>query len=303
MLKKFILQSAYRLSPFPLVGDGWFCPRDTSIKLSCIINFYGRLDLLAGILHSLVAQRYPRGYFEVILVEDRGGTAAGRDFCQSFAEELNIVYEPLDKNYGQMGYSRNFALARARGEYVLFLDDDTVILQEDFLQGIVSAFEKNPTVDALMPQGRAAYAQWPQQYAFHDPFFLTSRCSAYRRRTLEELKGFMSCFIGQEDVEFVMRFSLADKRAVCLPDLEYFHPPLVVANLKKPEAVGISFARLRGRYPLGFLWLVALNCSRHMPLLLSPRRHHREMGRFGLGFFMGFVKALTTKDATAHYGC
>ena len=52
----------------------------------------------------------------------------------SFADRLNIIYRPLDKHFGKMGYSRNFGLAQARGCYVLFLDDDTVILQEDFLR-------------------------------------------------------------------------------------------------------------------------------------------------------------------------
>lgn len=302
-LKMQILRSAYEIAPFDLKGDGWFAAAPCEeIKISCVINFYGRLDLLGGVLHSLAAQDYHRVRFEVVLVEDQGGTAEGRAFCESFTEQLQIHYQPLDKNYAQMGYSRNFGLAHARGEYVLFLDDDTVILQSDFLQKIEQAFLSNPQINALMPRGKASFAEWPGGYDFHDPHFLTSRCSAYRRSDLIEMGGFMSNFVGQEDVEGVVRFVLLGKKALALPSQVYYHPPLLVPNLKKPAAVGISFSRLRGRYSTFFLWLVVLNCSRHLPLLLSFKRQHREMGRFGLGFLMGFVKGWFRPQIQAMYG-
>ena len=90
-LKNMVLKGAYRLAPFSLTGDGWFlAKRDEGVKISCVINFYGRLDLLGGILHSLAAQDYPRKDFEVILVEDQAGTESGRRFCESFSDLLNI---------------------------------------------------------------------------------------------------------------------------------------------------------------------------------------------------------------------
>lgn len=301
-LKNIVLKGVYNLAPFELAGDGWFTETQSeSVKISCVINFYGRLDLLAGILHSLALQNYPRERFEVLLVEDQGGTEAGRCFCESFADKLNILYRPLDKDFGHMGYSRNFGLAQASGVYVLFLDDDTVILQPDFLYHLEQSFIKHPDADALMPHGHASFAVWPGGYDFHDPHFPTSRCTAYRRKVLEQLGGFMSTFVGQEDVEFVIRFTLLGKKAVPLPSLVYFHPPLLVPNYKKPAAVGVSFARLRGRYSAPMLWLAALNCSRHVPLLFSWKRQHREMGRFGLGFFRGFLKGWFSPQSQARY--
>ncbi len=300
--KEHLLSTCYHLAPFPLAGDGWFSnEQDKNITISCIINFYGRLDLLAGILYSLVAQNYPRSHFEVILIEDQGGTDEGKAFCEFFADRLNIIYKPLDKHFGKMGYSRNFGLAQARGCYVLFLDDDTVILQEDFLQQVQDAFVSNPTVDALVPRGRASYALWPEKYDFHDPYFPTSRCTAYRHRVLKELGGFINSFVGQEDVEFIIRFTIKRKKTLNWSRINYFHPPLLVPNLKKPMAVGISFARLRKRYSNLLLWLAALNCSRHIPLLLSPMRHHREMGYFGLGFLLGFIKAWIKPNTQGTY--
>jgi len=287
-LRQTILTWIYKAFPFDLKGDcQCFASRSEPIKVSCVINFYGRLDLLSGILHSLAQQDYPRESFEVVLVEDQGGTDAGRKMCEAFSEQLQVVYRPLDKNFGKMGYSRNFGLAQTVGEIVLFLDDDTVLLQSGFLNCLASEFANRPQADAIIPHGFASFALVEDRYDFHDPYFMTSRCMAYRRNVLEELGGFMSHFVGQEDVEFVIRFTMAGKKAEQCSSLEYYHPPLLVPNANKSMAVGASFYQLKGRYPFLVWLLVIVNCSRHASLLLFPARHHKEMGRFGLGVIKG----------------
>lgn len=295
-MRRITLKYLNSLFPFDKSGDCAVPLEADGIRISCVINFYGRLDLLSGILHSLAQQIYDREHFEVLLVEDRGGTSEGRCLADSFSDRLNIVYLPLDQHYGRMGYSRNFGLARSRGRYVLFLDDDTVIMRNDFLAKLENLFEEHAAADAVVPHGRASFSLPRGRYAFHDPFFMTSRCCAYRRSVLSELGGFMSDFVGQEDVEFVIRFLLSEKRSLNAPQLEYFHPPLLVANFRKPQAVGSSFYGLRHRYPLVIWLLVILNCCRHAPLYLLPVRRFREMGRFGLGFLAGVAMAPFKKD-------
>lgn len=286
-----MLQGLYRLFPFDLSGDCVVPSAGDGIRVSCVINFFGRLDLLSGILHSLAVQTMPRDLFEVVLVEDRGGTDDGRRCAESFSSSLQVRYIPLDGNFGKMGYSRNTGVANSRGEIVLFLDDDTVILQQDFLERLDRIFSGNPAVDAIVPRGRASYALIADRYDYHDPFFMTSRCTAYRRSALADLKGFVAHFVGQEDVEFVIRFLLAGKRSLNAAELGYFHPPLLVPNFRKPRAVGHSFYQLKSRYPL-LIWLITvLNCARHAPLYMLPVRRYREMGRFGIGFIAGVLSS------------
>jgi len=295
-MRETVLRSLYKLLPFDLAGDCRLAPASDAIQISCIINFYGRLDLLSGILHSLSSQEFDRNKFEVLLVEDQGGTAAGRQMAAEFAQYLNIVFLPLDANYGKMGYSRNFGLEHSRGEIILFLDDDTVILQPGFLTELKAVFAGNPSADAVVPHGNASFALLEDRYAFHDPYFMTSRCTAYRRQVLIELGGFVADFIGQEDVEFVIRFSMAGKRAINEPGLEYFHPPLLVPNFRKAKAVGHSFCKLRKHYPL-LVWLMVIaNCSRHAPLYFLPARKSREKGRFGIGFLAGVIASFFKKE-------
>jgi len=286
-VRERVVREIYRKFPFDLRGDCRLPPSSDAITISCIINFYGRMDLLGGILHSLATQRYPRERFEVLLVEDRGGTPEGARCAEEFSESLPVRYFPLDKNFGRMGYSRNLGLDRSRGEYVLLLDDDTVILRDDFLASLEKLGAAHPEADAFIPHGAASYALIDGKYDHHDDYFMTSRCMAYRRKALAELGGFIDDFVGQEDVEFIMRFHMAGKRVVRCPDLEYRHPPLLVPTFRKPRAVGASFYRLRERYPLPIWLLMLVNCARHAPLYLLPGRKHREMGRFGIGFLGG----------------
>jgi len=295
-MRERVLQTLYRWFPFDLLGDCAVPAAAEGITLSCVINFYGRINLLEGILYSLQGQNFPRDRFEIVLVEDQGGTEAGRLAAERFSKELPIRYLPLDANYGRMGYSRNFGLAHSRGKYVLFLDDDTVLQQGNFISKLVDVFESNPEADALVPHGSAAYSLIDGRYDFHDPYFMTSRCTAYRRSVLAELGGFVSDFIGQEDVEFVVRFTIAGKKSRNIPELNFFHPPLMVPNFRKPMAVGYSFSMLKSRYPMLLWLLVVLNCARHAPLYLLPVRRFREMGRFGIGFLTGVVTALFKKE-------
>lgn len=291
-MRKIILQKLYKLFPFDLTGDCAVPPAREGIHISCVINFYGRLNLLQGILFSLAEQQYPRDRFEVILVEDRGGTAAGRNMASNFSDHLPVIYLPLDANFGKMGYSRNFGLARTRGDIILFLDDDTVLLQHDFLTILDRIFTGNSTADAVVPHGHAAYSCLEDRYDFHEPYFMTSRCTAYRREVLQKLSGFMDHFVGQEDVEFVTRFTIAGYQSLDTDALHYHHPPLLVPNTRKPRAVGFSFFGLKRRYSWPVWLLLLANCARHAPLFLLPARRFKEQGRFGVGFLVGIIDGI-----------
>ena len=294
-MRNTLLKSLYKFSPFDPAGDCLVPPACDGIKISCVINFYGRLDLLSGILFSLAEQDLSHDLFEVVLIEDRGGTDAGGNLAQEFGKTLPVRYSPLDKNYGFMGYSRNHGLAFSRGEYILFLDDDTVILQDNFLRILLNKFEADPTIDGIIPKGQASFALLKDRYDYHDHYFMTNRCMAYRRTVLTELHGFMSDFVGQEDVEFSIRYTMTGKTSIETPELNYCHPPLLIDNLQKPMAVGMSFYGIKGRYPF-LIWLLALaNGSRHAPLLLLPSRKFQEMGKFGMGFMAGVLNALLGK--------
>jgi glycosyltransferase involved in cell wall biosynthesis len=95
------------------------------VKLSIIIPVYNRPAETRELLQSLTRQSDRD--FEVIIVED-GSRDPSREVVDDFREQLDIGYY-FKENSGP-GPSRNFGCAKARGDYLVFLDSDCVLPQE-----------------------------------------------------------------------------------------------------------------------------------------------------------------------------
>ena len=195
-----------------------------------------------------------------------------------------------------MGYSRNLGTENAEGKYILYLDDDTIILQNSFLSELIKLFEdKDP--DGIMPYGLASFCELEQQYQYHDPHYPTNRCMAYRSELLKDLGGFKSSIIGQEDVEFNVRLILSGKNIIASGKLKYFHPPLIQHNFRKSASVGLSYYNLRKSYP-ALLWiLLLLNGCRYLPcVFFSFWKKYLYQFKFSAGFFLGIIYGIRGKS-------
>ena len=251
-----------------------------------------------NILYCLNSQSMDKDKFHIVLVEDKGGSEKGAALKQKFSD-LNISYFAPDNGWGKMGYMRNYGLSKAKGEYVLFLDDDTVLMDRDFLKNLAFFFVADPSLDAIMPEGFASHALIKYRYEYHDPFFFTNRCMAYRKNCLLALKGFDSNFVGQEDVEFAIRFTVKNYKVLKTKALKYYHPPLIYTDTSKGYAVGASFAQSKYNPVIKSLFLI--NGIRWLPLYFMPGLKNKFMARFAVGFLKGFMHTIFNKQAKANY--
>ncbi len=273
-----------------------FCPEDR-LKISCVVVFWKRIELIETLLSCLIEQNMEKKEFEVILVEDRGGSEEGRNLSSRYPQLLINYYAPSE-GWSRMGYMRNYGLSKASGEIVLFLDDDTVILDNTFLERLYSTFQKDSSLMAILPRGMASFCLTNPRYSYHDPFFFTNRCLAYRRQCLIELKGFDSSFIGQEDVEFAIRFLVKKYKYIKEPSLVYLHPPFIMNNLTKAAAVGYSFAN--SKYNFLTKLLLAINGSRWLPKILWPTKKNLYQSKFALGFLIGYLQGILKKTPVSY---
>ncbi|NJK99890.1 MAG: glycosyltransferase family 2 protein [Spirulinaceae cyanobacterium SM2_1_0] len=93
-------------------------------KLSVIIPTYGRESILCDSVRSILEQDYPD--FEVLVVDQtRDHESATQQFLQDLSAAGKISWWRLD--WASLPGARNYGVRRARGEVVVFIDDDVQI--------------------------------------------------------------------------------------------------------------------------------------------------------------------------------
>ena len=97
---------------------------------SVIVPVYNRPQEIHSLLACLAIQAYKN--FEVIVVES-GSSIKSEDVVKIYSSKINVRYF-LRGNDGQ-GFSRNYGMSQAKGEFFIILDSD-VLLDPDFIENI-----------------------------------------------------------------------------------------------------------------------------------------------------------------------
>jgi glycosyltransferase involved in cell wall biosynthesis len=113
------------------------------LKYSFIIPVFNRPEEIRELLQSMLQLNF-EAPFEVVIIED-GSTVSSEEVVSEFKDQLQINYY-FKQNSGP-GSSRNYGMARAKGNYFLILDSD-VLLPSDYLQQ-VDLFLKNSYCDCF----------------------------------------------------------------------------------------------------------------------------------------------------------
>ena len=93
------------------------------MKFSFVVPIYNVEAYLERCIESIISQTY--GDFEVILVDD-GSPDSSLEICRKY-EKMDDRISVYSKENGGLSDARNYGLARASGEYVIFVDSDDYI--------------------------------------------------------------------------------------------------------------------------------------------------------------------------------
>ncbi len=111
------------------------------MRFSIVVPVFNRPDEIKELLESLTQQTYKD--FEVIIVED-GSEVDCREVVEQYKDKLDIKY--FYKKNERPAIARNYGVARAQGEYVIFVDSD-VIVPPEYLEIVNRELDADP-VDA-----------------------------------------------------------------------------------------------------------------------------------------------------------
>lgn len=126
------------------IRDEWVAPAIAQFpSLTVAICTKDRPDNVARCLASLVKLQSSDAYFEIVVIDN----APSDDRTQAIVASLPTVHYVREPKPG-LNFARNRALKEANTELLGFLDDD-VVVDRQWLQGLMTAWAENPDAAAF----------------------------------------------------------------------------------------------------------------------------------------------------------
>jgi glycosyltransferase involved in cell wall biosynthesis len=109
------------------------------MKISIIIPVYNSEKYLKQCLDSILKQTYKN--LEIVLVDD-GSKDSSLKMCNEYSKSDKRI-KVFSKENGGTSSARNYGLKHITGEYVIFIDNDDYILDENSFSNIIILLKKN----------------------------------------------------------------------------------------------------------------------------------------------------------------
>ncbi len=180
-------------------------------SVTVAIATYNRAQLLRQTLEGLVKQDYPAERLEILVINNNSPDRT-EETVASFASAAHPPRHVLERQQGA-NFARNRAIQEARGDIIIFADDD-ILVEAGWVREMVRPFEEHPElrigavggeVIPVFPDGCPAWVA-----GFHGPQALRAGCGplrpgqvpmsaslAFLRRTFTEL-GFFDTALGRK---------------------------------------------------------------------------------------------------------
>ena len=226
------------------------CVQKNNLKISIIIPFRDKPALLERCVESVV-RHAGRVTYEIVLVDNRSRRRATRqvvaELAQRYGQRVRVMHYDKPFNYAALN---NWAVRHAQEEYIVFLNNDTEVLSDNWLGELVKRCRADDVgivgVKLLYPDGRIQHAGlgvkngdmahlWAKrrdsalpEAPFNkeqDVLAVTAACMMVRREVFEALGGFDAEHFGiaYNDVDLCLRAREEGWRVVYTPAVAVRH--------------------------------------------------------------------------------
>ena len=187
----------------------------TAPLVSLIVPTYNRPESLAACVQTIAQLDYPADRLEVLIVDD-GSRLDPRERLDSIRGSLRV--ELLVQPHGGPAQARNLAAGQAKGEVLVFIDDDCRVPPE-FLQRLSAHVRATPNagiggqtlnvLDNVYPVASQVHVDYLYSYYNLVPEraqFFSSNNLALPAEGFRQVGGFDATFMTGEDREFCDRW-------------------------------------------------------------------------------------------------
>jgi GT2 family glycosyltransferase len=244
--------------------------------VSLIIPTKDRVDLLRPCIDSIYAKS-SYANFEVLVIDNQSRDTGTREYFSRIVQEhdsLRVI--PFDRPFHPSAI-KNAAAGWARGEHLLFLNNDIEVISPDWIESLLEHSQRgevacagarllypNRTIQhagvVFSPDGRADHIF---RFALPDSpgglggfsstrnfRAVTGACMIIKRRTFEELGGFDEAFrVGFSDLDLCMRAHARGYLNVYTPHAELFHHESAsIAGIRAPASHAADLALFLERW-------------------------------------------------------
>lgn len=205
--------------------------------VSVCLSHFNRPGYLAQALDSLRMQDYPN--FEVVLVDDGSTDPVAQHYLTSLEVEFaDRGWQMLRQENRYLGAARNHAVRRARGDYLLFMDDDNIAKPHELSTYVRAAQTSKADIltcfaDKFHGSGVPGSRQMP--YTRYLPIGGSAVIGMFRndfgdanalvrREVFHAVGGFTEDYgVGHEDWEFFARAVLKGYRLQVVPEALFWY--------------------------------------------------------------------------------
>jgi GT2 family glycosyltransferase len=217
--------------------------------VSIIVPTKDKIGLLGKCLASIVAKT-AYGNYEVLVIDNNSVEEKTRAYLSGIVRNPKIRVVPYDRPFNFSALN-NFAAREARGEHLLFLNNDTEVLSPEWL-GEMLSYSQRPDVGAVgaklyypdnttqhagvivgiggvaghshknAPRTDAGYMA--RLSVVQNVSSVTAACLLMRRKVFEEVGGFDEALpVAFNDIDFCLRIRRAGYLIVFTPYAELYH--------------------------------------------------------------------------------
>ena len=182
-------------------------------------------DLLSKLLASVTVQWYP--HWELILVDDASTSKQTKMDLAKINDPRIVVLNFINNHCGIAG-ATNTALARAKGDFVVFLDHDDELTEDCLYELALCIDREDPDYiysdeDKIAPDGRYVEPHFKPDWSPDTIMSTMYVChvSCVRRSLLEKIGGLRSEYDGCQDWDLVLRLMEKTTRISHIPKVLY----------------------------------------------------------------------------------